>query len=425
MAKVAIRQSSITGYGLMKRMMRRPQYRFNLIVRPWQIQPYMVAPVLPGETMKNLLLQARTVSKPIKNALIGWWAEHYIFYVKFRDLDYYAGSEVWQSMFLDPEADMSSKDSAAAVPHYHANANMPNYSLECLKPVVERYFRDEGEAWNVNLIDTLPVASINQDSFLDSLQADATHDATDLPVDLDASGTVATIMASEVQKALQLYNLLNVGDLSAMTFEDFLTTYGIKPPREASHKPELLRYVRQWTYPSNTVEPTTGIPSSAVSWSIQERADKDRLFKEPGFIFAVQVIRPKVYLNRLKGSAVDIMSDAMSWLPAVLNDDPTTSLVNVPDNTILGDNTDAGGAWIDVKDLFMYGDQYVNYAFAGATSEVALPTVAYQHRYASSADADALFSAASPANTIATDGVVSLSIATRLQDTSPKTVDVA
>lgn len=422
MAKVAVRPM-VSMMNQMKRSMRRPRYNFNLVQRPWQIQPFMVAPVLPGETMKNLLLQSRAVTKPIKSALIGWWAEYYFFYVKFRDIDYFNEDQAWQAMFLDAEADMSAKNSAAAVPHYHAHASSPNYSLECLKPVVERWFRDEGEAWNSYLIDTLPVASINQNNFLDSVTAAATFTATDLNVDLDASGTIT---ASEVERAQHLYDLLQVGDLSGMTFEDYLKTYGVNvPSEEASHKPELLRYVRQWTYPTNTVEPSTGVPSSACSWSVAERADKDRLFKEPGFIFGVSVFRPKVYLSRLTGSAVDNLKSAMHWLPAVLADEAHYSLINSADATFMGDNTDANGAWWDVKDLFMYGDQYINHAVTANLNPVALPTVAYQHRYASSTDADALFSAAAPANTIAQDGVVNLSIATRLSDTSPRHVDVA
>ena len=68
-----------------RRVTRRPQHTFQLRHRPWEIQPFMLAPVLPGETMQNLLLQARVVTDPIKNPLIGWWCEHYVFYVKHRD----------------------------------------------------------------------------------------------------------------------------------------------------------------------------------------------------------------------------------------------------------------------------------------------------------------------------------------------------
>lgn len=403
--------------GQMKRKLRHPQHRFNLIQKPWQIQPFMIAPVLPGESLKNLLLQARIVTKPIKNALVGWWAEHYIFYVKLRDT---AARDAWTGMFLNPEADMSGQNAAAHVSNYHADAALPDFVAQCLTVVTEEYFRSEGEAWNSNLIDTKPVASIGHNSFLDSLIVDAAHAEDDFSVDLNAN---ATIMASEVDQAMRLYEFLQHNDFADGTFEDYLETYGVKPNKEESHIPELIRYSRQWTYPSNTVEPTTGVPSSACSWSIAERADKNRFFREPGFIFGVQVVRPKVYYNRLTGSLVDWMNSAMRWLPSVLSDDPRSSVFNIPDNRQpFENNTDAGGSWVDLKDLFLYGDQFQNHeATAGTWSDVALPDVAYNFRYATSAMADLLFTAASPANTIATDGVVNLSIATKLED-SQKTM---
>ena len=54
------------------RVMRRPVHTFQLRQRPFAITPFMIAPVLPGETMKNLLLQSRAVTDPIKNPLVGW-----------------------------------------------------------------------------------------------------------------------------------------------------------------------------------------------------------------------------------------------------------------------------------------------------------------------------------------------------------------
>ena len=69
------------------RVTRGPRHSFNLRHRPFQIQPFLLAPVLPGETMKSLLLQSRAVTSPISNPLVGWWLEYYVFYVKHRDLD--------------------------------------------------------------------------------------------------------------------------------------------------------------------------------------------------------------------------------------------------------------------------------------------------------------------------------------------------
>jgi hypothetical protein len=72
--------------GKSRRIPRNPQHRFYLETRPWQIQPFLIAPVLPGETMKNLLLQSRVVSDPLLASLTGWFCEYYFFYCKHRDL---------------------------------------------------------------------------------------------------------------------------------------------------------------------------------------------------------------------------------------------------------------------------------------------------------------------------------------------------
>ena len=42
---------------LVGRIQRRPKHSFNVKHQPFTIQPIMIAPVIPGETMTNLLLQ--------------------------------------------------------------------------------------------------------------------------------------------------------------------------------------------------------------------------------------------------------------------------------------------------------------------------------------------------------------------------------
>jgi hypothetical protein len=85
-------------------------------------------------------------------------------------------------------------------------------------------------------------------------------------------------------------------------------------------------------------------------------------------------------------------------------------------------NNAADDYWLDLRDLFLYGDQFLNYAMATAESDgaaVDLPTAALQHQYASGAMADALFVTPLSANKIRSDGLVSLSIASSLRDTTP------
>jgi len=145
------------------------------------------------------------------------------------------------------------------------------------------------------------------------------------------------------------------------------------------------------------------------------------MFREPGFLFGVTVARPKVYLKNQDGSASDVLLGALEWLPAIMRDDPWSSLkqfaeTDGPFSVV----TDGDGYWLDLKDLFVYGDQFINYPVSGVTNGnlVALPSAGLNVCYPSAADADGLF-VASEQNTVAQDGVVQLSVLGALTDTTP------
>lgn len=400
------------------RITRRPQHTFQIRHTPYAIQPFFIAPVLPGETMRNLLMQARVVTDPVKHPLVGWWIEYYYFYVKHRDLEI---RDQLSEMVLDATWSASAAGIVDADPnpaHYFCGGGI-DWVKHCLQRVVEEYFRNEGEAWNDFMIDGLPAASITGNSWLDSVMPAAEYSAPDVEIDVEDGLT-----ASEIESARQQWAIMRTHGLTNMTYEDFLRSYGVRAPlAEEPHVPELVRYVRDWSYPTNTVDPTTGNPSSAVSWSVAERADKDRFFSEPGFLFGVTVARPKVYLKGQKGAAVWLMRNLLSWLPAILQNDPHASMQLVADGTgPLGDVADAGGYVVDIRDILMYGDQFANFDLAADAnaSAVPLPTAELQKRYVTALDdVKALFKSAE-AYRVRQDGVVHLTIAGSQRDTSPR-----
>ena len=185
-------------------------------------------------------------------------------------------------------------------------------------------------------------------------------------------------------------------------------------------KPELIRYAMNWTYPVNTVDPTDGDPSTAWSWSVRERADKDRFFTEPGFIVGVTLVRPKVYLSKQDMAAVHMLDSAKDWFPGLLQQDAAFSMKKFAALTApLLNQTDA--FWVDLKDLFLYGDQFVNFALTETNAGfVALPTAALQKRYVATTDIDNLFvTKTAGTGKVYQDGVTTLMIASKLgRDTS-------
>lgn len=400
--------------GRVARRLRNPKHTFQVRHKPFTIQPFMLAPVLPGETMKSLNLQARAVSKPIKNALVGWWLEYYFFYVKLRDM----GADEFLQMMVDPSTDLSARaDNTPSTVWYHQGSGV-NWMRRSYEQIVAEYFRDEGEAWNIATQDSLALAQINGNSVFDSAQTSA--EFLDDDFDVEGADANTTIQASEVAKALTMWEFARANNMTDMSYEDYLRTYGVRVLSEERNKPELIRYIREWTYPTNTVEPTTGVPSSAVSWAISERADKDRYFKEPGFLIGVTLARPKVYLGNQAGIAAGLLQDAFSWLPALMRDDPQTSLKQLPTMTGTIFPTGPAGMWLDVRDLYLYGDQYINYALTDLASNiVALPNATTAlARYPDTTAIGNLFPGAT--KEIWQDGVVNLNILGTQIDQTPR-----
>lgn len=399
----------------MKRGIRSPRLSFNVVAKPWQIVPVMFHPVLPGETLKNLLLMSRVVSDPLKDKLCGWWCEYFFFYVKHRDLPI---RDDLVEMHLDASKNMAPHNAAANVKFFH-NGGIP-FAKMCYDEIVKWYFRDEVEreagTWS-KAIDGYEAAKINVDGWWQSLKLESAMPAPAedrLPGDNPQmpDNAPAGFSAQYAQ-----WEAMRAAGITDVTFEDYLATFGVKVPsevREDLHRPELIRYAKNFTYPTNTVEPTTGEPSSAAVWSISERADKDRFFREPGFVIGVQVIRPKVYLNAITGSVTSYMNHAFNWLPKVLQDMAFMSLKEF--GTGAGPAPVAFGEdyWVDLRDLLLYGEQFVNHA--GNKNEVALPAASGNVEFASLTDSNALFLATDAAKRwFRTDGMVNANIASAIK----------
>lgn len=412
-----------------ERRLRKPQHTFQLRTKPFIIQPFLIAPVIAGETLTSIMMQSRAVSDPIKNPIVGWWKEYYFFYVKLTDIDFWTdqtdskpGGEIGtrvKMLLKDPSFAPTSYDEGTAAAAKYVNTLSQTYVTDCLNIIVAHYFRDELDADSSFTVDSMPLAMINNTGVLDSAILDSAFTRPDVSVDLDAN---ATITASEVDEALRRWEWMRANGLTDASYDDYLGTFGVAGRGDPDpHRPELLRYTRQWQYPSNTVEPTTGVPSSAVSWGITERADKDRFFREPGFIFGVTCTRPKVYLANQPAAIATYLDRAEDWLPASLwGSDPLAAMKEYSAAAQPFSNQ-AAGYWLDMKDLYMHGDQFVNFSMSAdeTCSAVALPSSALNKKFVSSTDIHNLFSDdTTPKAYIREDGICSLTIKSPLIDTS-------
>lgn len=402
-----------------RRTQRRPQHTFSLKLAPYALQPFVLAPVIPGETLSSIMMQLQAWSTPLKATMrnVGWWLQYNFFYVRHRDLPL-AVREILAANMLDPSTDFSSLERGTRSARLYTYAGGIDWAQMCLEHVTAEYFRDEGEDWNVATVDGLPAVQIYGRGTADALERlTLESDYEDRRV--DAINPDGTLYMDELQEKWLHWQALRDAGLTDMDYQDFMKTYG-STVREEENSPNLHRAEdiwmhREFTYPTNTVEPTTGIPAVAAGWRIAKSGGKRIFCDEPGFIFGVVSARPKVYLRNQKGSIAGIMKDVHSWLPAILHGRDDLGHVLNPDDEgpLAGVFPTGEGYWLDVRDLLLYGDQFVNYDPAtGEPPFLTLPTADATRRYAAEGEI-AQFFAKSDAKHFDIDGLCSLSIAGR------------
>ena len=119
-----------------------------------------------------------------------------------------------------------------------------------------------------------------------------------------------------------------------------------------------------------------------------------------------------MYLRKQKGSVAGMMQHVNNWLPAVLHDqrDLGHVLHDDVDGPLGGNIADAGGYWLDVRDLLLYGDQFVNFDPATDPAFLNLPTTTGQRRYAAAAEIAKFFKTTDGSARFLMDGLCSLDI---------------
>lgn len=368
------------------RRLRSPKHAFQVKHVPWEIQPVLLAPVLPGDTLERADLRVRAVTDPIKNSLIGWWLEHYVFYVPLTALETIMvenaapdGIGPFRKLMLSSTATLEGltfSNSAVAASKELYNAGLAgsggyNFVAACLELITRFYFRDQDETSVPfsGFATGVPMARTRapgQESWNESLQKEDVEPVPDVVVN--------PVTGEPDDPYYEMWLRMREMRLTALTYEDWLRDQGIKgvPQRfERTPVPELIRYTRDWALPANTPD-ATGNVASVVSWSLTEEISKKRFFKEPGFLFGCTLARPKVYLQNQIGPASNYLMDrAFAWMPKALRERPELALRKFTSATgPMAGKTGANGYWLDMVDLFMYGDQFVNFDLTDTASGV-------------------------------------------------------
>lgn len=420
MAETLISGNAVAKAPRSQRRVRRPTHPFYIEHKPMEIQPFFFAPVRPGETMRNLLWQARAVTDPLASPLIGWHMEYYFFYARLSKLRGYSVADI-RGLFTDPNYSFTGSPISSAYPSLYkwwatgqVTTNQ-DWLMRVYQTVVGYWFRDDYAAGLVEapkangLFDAMRKRSDALQSAIAGLPESDGSD--DFSVDLNAN---ATITASEVDMAMDRWQRLKRFNMTDMTYEEYLASEGVNvPATDLENRPELIRYTRDWTYPTNTVNPADGVPTTAASWAVQHRADKDRRFPEPGFLIGVTICRPKVYMAEQYGNVSSLLTKLQHWLPGFERADSLDRWITLSDTNDVVNHT--GTLSIDPIDLFERGEQFTSVDVSVAGNRAKMNAVTLDTpggKFISSASIDALFKGA--AKTVRQDGVVDVAIATHM-----------
>lgn len=406
-----------------QRVTRQPSNPFGLIWKPWVIQPCGLYPILPGESLTSMMLQMQFWTDPLKANLKNtpWVFEYFCFYVKFRDLPGWEtsadglGRDLVQ-MIESGESQAANQDADGNAATYCPPGGV-DYLLEALKRITECYFREEGQAWDKQTVDSMPVAHAffgGKRDVMEKLSISAVE---------DRRVAMPTHVGGEVMQAyMDLAAQRNVaaGGLMSMDYEDIIRSAGGKAvvrdgEREDLHVPELITYYRHFDYPVNTVEPSTGVPAVAFGHRIKANHGKAYRFPEFGWLVPLVLARPKVMWKNQQGLFAAMMQSRTDWFMADDDPDRDSHWATIDDATgplkaiMDTPNTDYT---IDWRDLLWRGEQFVNYAPDQANDAfVTLPEADVDRDYPTSTDVMAVFSDTTNGR-IRANGVVDISVKT-------------
>lgn len=385
------------------RSVRAPMHNFHVRQRPFEIQPVAIAPLLAGDSLRQARWEARVLTDPVKNTVAGWWSEFYLFYVRMSDLVEAPAAKTF--LLTDSETPATTGLLTTDNPWtYYDGTGGVDWLGMAMKPIIEKYFRVEGEDWNTWLLDGIPIASVPGKHWTDTLRATSEFTA----------GT--TIEDEDYEGRWEVYEELRKQKLVTVTFVEYLRMQGVRVPDQLVaensdfRKPELLRYTRQFAYPQNTTDPLTGGIAAAASWVVTERSVKRIFADEPGFVVLVHVCRPKVYRANQTGNGLQLFRNGRAWHAGVQEDAPQETLITRETTTSTGPISTTVDYLADTNGLLHLGDQFLR----GANyPSVSLPDGStLNSHYPAEAAIDGLFVSGS-ANTIWLDGALTLSITGR------------
>lgn len=339
---------TLTTDGAPTRINRTPAFPCAGTIKPQGLYPVFAHPVLPGETLQAATMKIRNISMPLKSPVGGAWLETWLVYFKLTDLDMDL-----KEMFISDDMATTGYTAGSDNARYFTKSGDVDWIKMCTEKFHASYFRHETEpVETLRYTDTVPMVKLGNKSWYQNMS----FQESDVAVPVTDAG--------DLYKHLQDYQVLTQMGLVEMTYEKYLEEFGVQNPTE-KNDPEILRFTRSWTLPTNIVDPSTGSPTSAWVWNDAQKMDKPKRFSEPGFIVYFQCVRPKLYQANVEKSIIGDLWGFSDWFPIYTQNDPTAGIreMDTSHNAFkAASRTDPGEKTMiyDHRDLLNHGEQFIN-----------------------------------------------------------------
>lgn len=374
------------------RFLRAPIFPCSGSVVPFGLYPAFAAPLMAGESVQLVNLRGTMISQPLANPLSGGWLEAWIASVPISGLDKSdPQTGTWKGLVNDVTPVTTGLTAAAQDVQFFTNVGQIDFIKQAYDLLVSEFFQAPGTT-----------APTGLDGNVVSLPVVGSDWAQNLQV-IPATATVATWPEKSVSVDLVGMDLDTERTLvEAENYREWVQEYGVGDPEPKTYGgPRIHRYFRQWVQPSNTIDPSNGVPRASHVFAYRLGLRKGFVVREPSILLVLWTYRPQTFRRSFLGSYIGRMSGLKEWVPPRGN--AAWSTIN-GDDPLFPATFDTGAPASDYafdrSDIWAMGETFINRADAsnpypppsvgaGITNA---DTASMRSRYPTLAEVKALFS---------------------------------
>lgn len=328
---------------------RRPVFRASIEMEPWEITPFCCFPMLPGETLHNVLIDGRFVLNGCVSPLFPWYLDIQLFAVRLSDIDV----DFEAILMRDADTVPSDVTASGSLPMLGEAAGGMSVSKQC-------YDRICNEFWKTDNV--LPNSTVNTDLFIAPVKW-----RTDSSTYVEGESPSHILPPSSIVTPEMAHDLLDLN----ITWAETLRAYGVKVSTGEAGVPERIMWesiARHPTFVQSDAADTI-VTRYQVLWTVREARlttrGKGIFAKEPMVVMGLATIRPEIIEgNKLFMRVNDLVDQERWWVPPFNTMDAIQDILQEP-----GSGVTAGHAWVDAGagvtqynalDYWFMGESFTN-----------------------------------------------------------------